>query len=483
MALGEVDYGLLGLIGGLTAFLSFFNSLMANAIGRYFAFSVGQAQANPEEGVEECRKWFNVALLIHTVIPLIGLVVGYPIGIWAIEKFLTIPADRIADCIWVWRWVSLSCFLTMVSLPFNAMYQAKQYIAELTIYSFVTTTLNACFLYYMVTHTGVWLTKLAFWTCLLTIAPQIVIVLRAVKIFPECRFVAAYLWSPARVKDLSVYAFFRFFGALSIMIERQGMDVLINKYLGPAKNAAMNVAGTVSGQCNGLAGSFLGALSPAITHAYGAGDTRRVHVLCYSACKYSAVMVLVFVLPLLLEAKEVFEIWLSRPPEGCVVICVCLLLRMVLENLSCGLYMPIFADGRIKGYQVSCLVAAGFSLPIAWASLSMGGGISAVGYALLVDQLFVVLIRLYFSRKICGLSVRKWIFGIAAPLLSVAILAFMGGWLLKSHFSESFIRIVFTVIVVNGLFLPLAYFFVLNKSERQFLKSHVCGKFQRKVSK
>ena len=37
MALGKVDYGLLGLIGGLTAFISFINQLMASSIGRYFA--------------------------------------------------------------------------------------------------------------------------------------------------------------------------------------------------------------------------------------------------------------------------------------------------------------------------------------------------------------------------------------------------------------------------------------------------------------
>ena len=33
MALGEVDYGLMGVVGGLTAFVTFFNGVMASGVG------------------------------------------------------------------------------------------------------------------------------------------------------------------------------------------------------------------------------------------------------------------------------------------------------------------------------------------------------------------------------------------------------------------------------------------------------------------
>lgn len=41
MALGEVDYGLMGVVGGLTAFISFLNGIMASGVGRFYALSVG----------------------------------------------------------------------------------------------------------------------------------------------------------------------------------------------------------------------------------------------------------------------------------------------------------------------------------------------------------------------------------------------------------------------------------------------------------
>ena len=104
-ALGRTDYGLMGLVGGLSGFVTFFNGLMASAVGRFYAVSVGKASRNKEAevGIEECRMWFNTALTIHTVLPFALVLVGYPIGAWAVRHFLTIPVDRIDDCILVWR--------------------------------------------------------------------------------------------------------------------------------------------------------------------------------------------------------------------------------------------------------------------------------------------------------------------------------------------------------------------------------------------
>ena len=39
-ALGQVDYGLMGVVGGLAAFISFLNSLMAAAVARLYAVNV-----------------------------------------------------------------------------------------------------------------------------------------------------------------------------------------------------------------------------------------------------------------------------------------------------------------------------------------------------------------------------------------------------------------------------------------------------------
>ena len=217
-ALGQVDYGLYGVVGGIAMFVSFFNGVLSVSVGRFYAVSVGASQCN-DEGLLQCQRWFTTALILHLVLSLILILIGYPVGQWAIGNWLKIPANKIDDCICVWRFVSLTCFISMVSVPFNAMYTAKQYIAELTIYSVVSSTLNVVFLYYMITHPGDWLIGYAFWLMLLSVVPSIIIAIRSMVVFKECRLDIAYLGHWPSIFKLLTFSGWNFFGSMGNLLK------------------------------------------------------------------------------------------------------------------------------------------------------------------------------------------------------------------------------------------------------------------------
>lgn len=468
MALGQTDYGLFGLVGGLTGFVLFFNNMLSTSVSRYYAYAVGAAQGNGAHGLEECRQWFNLALLLHTVVPMGLVLLGYPIAEYAVTHWLTIPKERVVACGWVLRFSVLSCFCGMVSVPFNAMYFAKQYIAELTIYGFATATLNAAFLYFMVTHPGDWLVRYAGWTSFLGIVPQLLIIVRAVCIFPECRFNRRYLWDKVKLKALLAFSAQRFAGALAIMLQGQGMAILVNKALGPARNAAMAVGNALAGQTEALAAAFLGALSPAITQAVGAGDWGRARRLSFKACKLGTVMVLVFILPLLSEADNVLCLWLKTPPAQSTALCVFALLTLILEKLSSGLYMMLFAVGKIAAYQLWVGLLGVLAVPLAGVSLWVWPNLAMIGVALLISKGFCVLVRLFFASRYGGVSSRGWIKSILLPLLWVSVLAWGVGVWVRWLMAPSFLRVMLTTVATNLLFVPLAWHFALDKDERQF---------------
>ena len=102
-ALGKTDFGLYGVVGGMTVFITFLNGLLSIATGRFYAFVEGQAlksaaEGQAEVGLEECRKWFSTAVLLHTVVPVALIIVGYPLGMYAVEHWLTIPLERLDAC-------------------------------------------------------------------------------------------------------------------------------------------------------------------------------------------------------------------------------------------------------------------------------------------------------------------------------------------------------------------------------------------------
>ena len=476
MALGHVDYGLMGVVGGLTAFITFFNGIMCGAIGRFYAISVGTQRINKNEGLESCRKWFTTAVLLSTVFPTILIVTGYPIGAWAVENFLTVPADRIVDCLWVWRFVCISCFLGMVSVPFSAMYGAHQYIAELTLYSFATTTLNACFLYYMVTHPGVWLSRFAFWQLLLSILPQVIIAIRACFLFPECRFRFAYVRCGRQVRELLGYSLWNAWGWFGAVLREQGIAVLVNKYFGPKVNAGVAVGSNLSGHCNTLSGSMIGAFSPAIFNAWGAHDYDRARAMAYQTCKIGSLLILIFALPLALEVENVLKLWLVNPPLYASGICLFVMLMNVIDKMAVGHMICVNANGKVARYQAFLGTSLVCTLPIAWVLIILDVGVYSIGYAMVMTMCVCAGGRVWFARTLVGMSARYWVRHVFFPVVAVACLSGLCGLVPRLFLPESFWRICLTTIVVESTMLPLTWILALSQEEKAFVVQKV-GRF------
>ncbi len=481
-ALGEVDFGLNGVVGGLAMFISFFNSVLAYSIGRFYALSVGAAlkKGNEVEGLEECRRWFSIAVVIHTIVPALLLLIGYPIGEWAVRNFLTIPPGRIASCVWVFRFVCVSCFLGMVSVPFNAMYTAKQYIAELTVYAFVTTLCNFVFLYYMVTHPGFWLTKYAFWHCLMVVLPQLIISIRACFIFKECRFRWHYAFDRSRFGSLFKYTGWQMFGTLGNLARGQGMAVLVNKYFGPSVNAAMAIGNTVNGQANSLASAMQGAFMPAITTAYGSGDIAKTRNLMYRACKFGVLLSFIFTLPLCIEIGEVLRLWLVTPPEYTAGLCVSMMIALIIDKTTIGHMSVVHATGRIAKYQLLLGGSLVATLPLAWISFHLGLGVYSLCCLFVITTAVCAWGRVFFTRAYVGVPIREWLRKVFVPLALTTVVALSIGFVPSCFVASGFQRICMTTLFCEAALFPCAWYLVLDCAEREFVRAK-CSAFAAKM--
>lgn len=476
MALGKSDFGLVGLIGGMAGFVSFLNAILAVAVGRFYAVKVGEARklANVNLGVDECRKWFNTAFSIHSTIPLVLVAVGYPLGAWLIRHFLTIPADRVADCVWVWRFTCATCFVAMFNVPIQAMYTAKQEIAELTIYSFVATTLNALFLYYMITHPGFWLVKYAGWMCFVGVAPQLIIAVRGVRKYEECTFVRKYLWDVERYRQLFRFVVAQFWSNFSSVFSSQGQAILVNKYMGASYNASISLGNSVASQAVTLSSSLDGAFWPAITNKTGEGDVDGVKKMCYLSMRVSTVFVLVFAIPLALEIREVLRLWLVTPPDFTAEICLIVLARAVFERMTMAYATAIYGFGKgVMRYSWTVGWAGICTVFVSWIFFALGFGMWSIVIGLAVSKLITVGVRLYLGRILIGFGFWYWMRNVFVPIAVVSLITIAGGWCVKTAFAESFGRVIATGLTCEAVLIPACWMFVLSRAERQYVIQRV----------
>lgn len=476
MALGQSDFGLIGLIGGMAGFVSFLNNILAAAVGRFYAVKIGEAKRakNFDEGVEECRRWFNTALSIHSVVPVVLVAIGYPVGVWLVRHFLTIPSDRIDVCVVVWRFTCVTCFVAMFNVPFQAMYKAKQEIAELTIYSFVTTTLNAIFLYYMITHPGFWLVRYAGWMCFIGVAPQLIIAIRALLKYQECRFAPVYLWSADRYRQLLRFVTAQFWSNFSSVFSSQGQAVLVNKYMGATYNASMSIGNSVASQALMLSSSLDGAFWPAITNKTGERDDDGVRRLCYMSMRISTALVLVFAIPLSLEINEVLRLWLVTPPNFTAEICLIILARAVFERMTMAYATAIYGYGNgVMRYSWSVGWAGIGTVLVSWLFFVLGFKMWSIVIGLAFSKLITVGVRLYLGRILIGFGFWYWVRTVFLPIVALIFVVLGCGSLVRMFMDESFLRVAVTTGVCEVAFLPACWLLIFSDAEKKFIDAKI----------
>jgi len=480
LALGEVNFGLFGVVGGLIAICAVFNALLSSATTRFFSVAMGEAaNLDPVKGLEYCRRWFNVSVLAHTVLACFLIVLGYPIGAWAIESCLTIPPEKIGDCLWVFRFSCLATFVSMVNVPFTGMFVAKQEIAEQSLYGIVQTTLGFCIAAYMIMHPGYWLVGYAALLCTNAMLFEVAICLRACQKYRECRLSLVFMRDSSRLGQMFRFAFYQSFTGIGFVCLNQGMNIFVNKVFGPTLNASMGVATKVQTQASALTTALGTAFQPAIATAWGAGDLERVRCLALRATKFGLFGALVFVVPLLVGIDWVLILWLKTPPPHASLLCTCLLIAFAVDKFGLGQDMAINASGRIGWYQFCQGVSWMSSLPLAICFYRCGGGVSSVGFGLVMGFSLASLVRIIFAHVLLGFPLVEFLLHQVVRVVVVAVVPVVLGLAIVRHVMGTGVVAVLMAFA-SLLFVGAFWGWVLVDEERSIVLKWVKGFLGRK---
>jgi len=469
-ALGKEDLGLYGVVGSIIFCITFISGMLSGSVSRFYAFSVGEERKiGGEEGRERVMAWFNAALSIYTLLPLILITIGFPVGLYAIDHWLVIPPARVGACRIVLGLSMVSAFVGMVTLPYISMYRAYQLISELSFWGVLSTLLTFIGAYVLLFVGG---DRLVIYSSLMTaigVGIALIQMVRARKHFPVCRIHWKYLLDGRCMRQLFNYSFWEFFGCAGDLIRGQGAIFLINRHLGAGMNAAYTIGNQVSGHTQSLASALLGALEPAMSTAAGADEKERAISLAFRSCKFCTLLILIFCIPLILEIDEVLRLWLVNPPEGAATICTCILIATICHKLGWGHHILVCSYGQIRGMQTSLGLISALTAILIWAFLKLGWGMLGVGVSFIISFLMLTLVRVAFARRLLGMSIRHWLLHIVAPILLLIAVACLAGFAARSCCVPSFARVCLTTCVTLLVAAPVSWWVVLDSVERKYV--------------
>lgn len=474
-ALGEVDFGLFGVIGSIVFFVSLINSTQSATVSRFYAYEIGRGgwQSN-----QMLTAWFNAALIIHLLMPLLLILVGYPIGIYAINNLLNIPHNRLIACIMIFRISLISFFISVIVVPYMAMFVAMQWIFIMVGFSFVQVVGNVVIAYSLLHYDGDRLIAYSMFLLVLNALSYILPIVYAYVKFPSCRIRCDLLGSWSRIGQMLGFTGWKGLGDAAWGVKSYGSSFLINVNFGPAANAAMSVANQVAAQAESLCRTLANAFSPAITTEEGAGNRKNMVELSLKTCKFGSVLLLLLAIPFLVEMDYWLDIWLRTPPADSAFLCSCFLVSNAITYLTKGHQIAIQANGKIARWQVFDAISYVIALPIACILIWSGAGVRSLGFAFIASMCLTSANRIVFAKKLLSIPVNKWVREVLIPVVVTAGVSASIAKCAACYIPQGIWQLVVVAALADLSICLFAWVVVFNSAERAYVVARirrVCG--------
>lgn len=463
--LGNSDYGIYSLIGGVIAMLGFITNALVITTQRYISYHYGQGEK------PMVRRVFVNSLLLHAVFATSLFLIFIALREYIVFHILNIPTERLQTASHVYLLSSLMLAITILTAPFKALFIARENIVFISIVEvadgIVKVFLALCLAWIAYDKLLVYAIMMAMILFCNLLAYATYGLLR----FDECTIVVRKADISMQLqRQLAGFAGWTTYGMACVACRTQGAAVILNHFFNTVINAAYGLANQVYGAIVFVSSSVLNAMNPQIMKSEGAGDRKKMLRLASQQSKFSAALMMIVAIPMMTEMEALISIWLKEVPEHTAMFCRFILISFICDQLTIGLNAANQATGKIKTYTLLMFTPKLLYLPIGWLILHFGGAPVDIMWLFLFIELGVALMRLPFMRVTVGLNIVEYLRNVFLPLMPLAIISTTAAFVCVETFHFRF-RFILTMVVCVAIGMLVAWFLTLNSAERNSIRN------------
>ena len=463
-SLGVVDYGIYNVVAGFVSMFAFLNKCLTGATNRYYNYAIGQ---DDSAGV---TKVFNSSLRIQFILIFLLFIFLEVFGIWYINHKMVIPEERLHAALVVFHCSVLSLGIVILQTPFSAAvmaYERMHYFAIVSIIDAVLKLLIAVYVSY-VSYDKLYIYGIL--TASVSLLNFLLFFCYAKKSFRELKI--------SRESDKDLFKSMLSFSGWSMldpftyMVRDQGSNLTLNLFFGPTVNAAFGVSRQASAAIHSFASNLSLAFRPQVIQSYSNGDFSRTKRLMVAMSKINFTLQYLLAVPIMFEMDFVLSLWLGHdyPSFSVVFTCIVMIINTI-NTLNEPISVLMQATGKIKRICSITAVIICSVVPLGYLCFKFG----MPPYIIYVLMLILTIINQcvcvwIMSKTVSFFSVKDYLRIIVVPCFKFVCLSLMIPSFIFFILPPSIIRFVLLGIVTTISSTTLAYFFFLNKDEREYVK-------------
>lgn len=463
--LGEQNFGIYNIVGGLVVLFTFINSAMSSGTQRHLSYEMGKLDGN-------VARIFSACLNIHATLALIIFFLSETIGLWFLNTQMNFPEERMYAVNWCYQLSILTCLLNIIRVPYNALIIANERMSFYAYMGIFEAALKLAIVYMLSLSPFDKLIIYSFLILFVTFLCNLIYVYYNKKYIINVKY--------EKVSDTKLYGRLLSFsgwallGSIANVGIHQGINIIINIFFGVVLNAAVGIANQINSHIMNFVVGFQQALNPQLTKAEAQGDRDRQFFLICRSAKFSFMIMLFIAFPLLLNIDYVLHFWLGEYPEHTSSLCAAIITGALIESFSGPLWVTIFATGRIKVYQITVSLILLLNLPISYLGGKMGISPEMMFTIRNIIYVFAFVSRLIFLKRMINFDVLRFLKYAVLPMLIVGLLLFSCFAIPESVRTANTLSRFISILVISVLVESFVLWSIgMDKTERQYLKHFI----------
>lgn len=266
-------------------------------------------------------------------------------------------------------------------------------------------------------------------------------------------------------------------GAISVMAQGQGLNLLLNVFFGPVVNAARAVAYQVQGAVTQFSNNFMTAVCPQIIKSYAEGNLKDMWQLVIQSSNFSYYLMWLICLPIMLETRTILTLWLGDYPDHTISFMILVLMLCLVQTLKTPRATIFHAMAKVFWSNITVGVVLCLAFPLAYMFLKLGGTPESVFWAANITMIASEFVSVVVLRFFLVFSAPNYFLQVHGRCLLVTIVSSIIPYLLFDKIMEPcFLRLIVTCILTTMSVGITSLYLGMNKDMRSKLYNMLSSK-------
>ena len=460
--LGIVDYGIYNVVCGFVSMFNFFNTTMSSCTQRFYSFELGKGA----EG--DINKIYRTSIIIQLIIVILLLAILETVGLWYVNYKMVIPPDRLVSANWIFQFAILSLVFVVIQVPFSAAIIAYERMDYYAIVSVIDAVLKLIIVLLLPLFNG---DKLIYYGFLLVAVSLLNIILYFVyskRNFRNLHF--SLIFHKDSLGSVTSFTGWTLLEMFAWMTQGQGVNMVMNVFLGVSVNAARGVAMQMQNAIHGFCNNLVTAFRPQIIESYAQGNYNRTRNLMYGMAKVMFLFYFIISTPFVIEMDYVLKLWLGdNVPEYTSIFSVLMLVSMYPRNFVTCFSQIVEATGIVRQYHIWSTLVILIMLPSSYVLLKLGFSAPSIYWLNIIVCILLFFVCAFLLKKVFTFSVGVFCRKVLFPCILIASITSFLLLIEKLILNEGLFKFLF--ICLSNLFATafLSYHIVLNANEKSLI--------------